>query len=224
MKTPTPFQRVLNSTALTYQDWWYCMKYCRTYATANKLINSEHARIAKGCTTNNYGDLTSHDASLIRIPGRHGIGRQFTILHGFNYRKRRHYPVKTMCWVTTPLLDAITRARNLANALEETDRQQLQARKQGFISVKAMLRNEQQLAAIRRGCEHLFAQRKKDQEHRLLTLIHTLDQIRTGKVAVEKLQISDIDNLLILAEKEIAAARASLTLTFATLGKRKLAS
>jgi hypothetical protein len=223
MKT-TPFQRVLNSTALTYQDWWYCIKYCRTATTAAKIINSEHAKIKAGCTINNHGDLKSYDASLTRIHGRHGIGRQFTILHGFNYQQRKHYPIKTICWVTTPLLDAVTRARNLANDLHEQDQQLIKARKQGFISIKAMLKNEQQLAAIRRGCEHLFSQRKKDQENRLLTLIHTLDQVRQGKVNVGRLDIADIDNLLILAEKEVAAARASLTLTFATLGKRKLAA
>jgi hypothetical protein len=224
MPAPSPFQRVLTSTALTYQDWWYCMKYCRTEATARKLYQREHARIAKGCTTNRYGDLTSHAADLTRIDGRHGIGQPFYLLQGFSRHKRKYYPQKSKCWITTPLLDAVTRARNLANAIEAEDRQLRLARQQGFVSVKAMQRNEKHLAAIRVGCEHLFTARKKTQEHRLLSLIHTLDQIRTGKVAVHKLDITDIDLLLQRAEKEVAAARASLTMTFATLGKRKLAA
>jgi hypothetical protein len=215
---------VLNSTALTYQDWWYCMKYCRTAATAAKLINSEHARIAKGCTTNRYGDLTSHALDLTRIDGRHGIGAPHDILNGFSRRRGKYYPQKSKCWITTPLLDAVTRARNLANAIEAEDRQLRLARLQGFVSIKAMQRHEKHLDAIRAGCEHLFMARKKTQEHRLLTLVHTLDQLRTGKVSVSKLDIADIDLLLQRAEKEVAAARTSLTLTFATLGKRKLAA
>lgn len=223
MPTPSPFQRVLNSTALTYQDWWYCMKYCRTEATARKLCQREHKKLGE-VKTNHYGDLQSHPPGTVCVHGAHGIGKQVTILNGWRKHRRSFYPQKSVAWITTPLLNAVTRALSLSSAISRADSHLKNARQQGFSSVKAMQRNEKKLAAIRAGCEHLFMARKRDQEHRLLTLVHCLDQLRTGKVSVHQLDIADIDLLLQQAEKEVAAARTSLTLTFATLGKRKLAA